>query len=148
MPGLYSRLLLAGVAPIKSRKLLPGIKWQEQGSQGQASGFIKKSFTSAFQLSQSGPEKYLFMYGNIWGGRKRNKGSGLLGGSAVQMCCLQGLGQFQALLHRKKNLSEGPSSRSSPWIFFFFFFPVVVENNVKTRRRVRAEGCLITRTSD
>lgn len=71
LPGLYSRLLLAGVAPIKSRKLLPGIKWQEQGSQGQASGFIKKSFTSAFQLSRSEPEKYLFMYGNIWGKKEK-----------------------------------------------------------------------------
>lgn len=135
LPGLYSRLLLAGVAPIKSRKLLPGIKWQEQGSQGQAPGFIKKSFTSAFQLSQSEPEKYLFIYGNIWG-KKRNTGSRLLGGSAVQMCCLQGLGQFQTLLHSKKNLSEGLSSRSSPWIycyFSFFFFKLVIENNVKTR---------------
>lgn len=90
LPGLYSRPLLAGVAPIKSRKLLPGIKWQEQGSQGQAPGFIKKSFTPAFQLSQNEPEN-ICLYMEIFGGKKRTKGSRLQGGSAVQMCCSQGL---------------------------------------------------------
>lgn len=82
----------------------------------------------------------------IFGEKKRNKGSRLLGGSAVQMCCLQGLGQFQILLHSKENLSEGPSSRSSPWIYYYFsfFLKLVIENNVKTSQRVRAEGCLIT----